>query len=630
MNTQNENKLDELKEYREKLRKLSEEEKKQRDLYLKKLADGTIQGPPTGYPSIDKQWLKYYSDEAISDKVVQMSIYEAYFNSCKDHLDDISVEFEENQITNRKILENICIFEEFLKSKNINKGDTVSIAPVNTPESIYLIMAVNKIGAKISILDPRANEHMLTEDIKNSKECPKIFVGVELVKNTFENIYQNVSIDNRFYYSPMNSSKNKISNLIYNIIRKINKTGKYRKDKNLLKQIKQYEEKKYSIEDFSKFEKFEKMETAFILHTGGTTGVHKGVELSNEAINSTVHEHKFLMDGIVDRGATFINPLPQFITYGFTTLVLSLCRGFKMVMLAVPSSDAFSKAIIDKKANLAFGGPIHWEGFCNNKYIKNQDLSFLRVPVAGGEKIPLSIKENTNEILKSHNCSSNLFDGYGLSETCGVFSVAVDNNTVGSVGIPLVHNNVGIFDPETNQELQTGKVGEIRIYGDSMMNCYENNDSENERVTDINNGQKWFKTGDLGSISEKSELYVTGRIKRIFVCGVDKVYQESMEELICTLPYIQKCAVVAIPDKELRNVPKVHVVLKNEYQTEKYKKLAKYDIEKLVSEKISKNVVPHYYEFQNDLIYTPNGKVDFKKIQENDVKNMSISTEKIR
>ena len=622
--------IDELKEYREQLSKLKEEEKKKRDLYLKKMADGTLEGPSTGYSSIDKQWLKYYSDDAINDSVKSMSIYESYFNSCKDYLDDISVEFEENQITNRKVLENICKFEDFLKDNGIKKGDTVCIAPANTPESIYLIMSVNKIGGKISILDPRANEHVLAGDIKNSKETPKIFIGVELVKNTFNHISKVVGIDKYFYYSPMNSSKNKKINLVYKFIRKINKSGRYGKDEDLFRQMKKYEKKTYSVEDFSRFERFQKRETAFVLHTGGTTGVHKGVELSNEAINSTVYEHRFLMDGIVDRESIFVNPLPQFITYGFTTLNLSLCRGFKMVMLAVPTNDVFSKAIINNKANIAFGGPIHWEGFCNSKYIKNKDLSFLRVPVAGGEKIPLTVKKDTNEILKKHNCPSNLFDGYGLSETCGVFSVAVDNNTIGSVGIPLVYNNVGIFDPETNKELHSGAIGEIRIYGDSMMNEYENNDSENKKVTDVSYGQKWFKTGDLGSISEEGELYVTGRIKRIFVCGVDKVYQESMEELICTLPYIQKCVVVAIPDKELRNVPKVHIVLRKECQNEKYQKLAKYEIEKLVSEKISKNVIPHYYEFQEDLIYTPNGKVDFKNIQQNDIENMSISQEKVR
>ena len=119
-----------------------------------------------------------------------------------------------------------------------------------------------------------------------------------------------------------------------------------------------------------------------------------------------------------------------------------------------------------------------------------------------------------------------------------------------------------------------------------------------------------------------------GRYKRIFVCGVDKVYQEAMEELICTLPYVKKCVVVAIPDDILRNVPKVHIILNDEYKNPKFEKIVISDIEKLVSERMSKNVVPKYYSFDQKLLYTPNGKVDFKNIQEQDIIELQEKTEK--
>ena len=54
-------KKEDLIKLEEKIASLSAEDKIQRDIYLKKLADGTIQGPPVGYPNIDKRWLKYYT-----------------------------------------------------------------------------------------------------------------------------------------------------------------------------------------------------------------------------------------------------------------------------------------------------------------------------------------------------------------------------------------------------------------------------------------------------------------------------------------------------------------------------------------------------------------------------------------
>ena len=47
----------------------------------------------TGYPSIDKPWLKYYSEEAINAPLPECTIYEYIWENNKDHLDDIALEY---------------------------------------------------------------------------------------------------------------------------------------------------------------------------------------------------------------------------------------------------------------------------------------------------------------------------------------------------------------------------------------------------------------------------------------------------------------------------------------------------------------------------------------------------------
>ena len=59
-----------IKEYKKKIANLSVNEQKLRDLYLRDMALGKVQGPPTGYASIDKPWLKYYSEEDIMADIV--------------------------------------------------------------------------------------------------------------------------------------------------------------------------------------------------------------------------------------------------------------------------------------------------------------------------------------------------------------------------------------------------------------------------------------------------------------------------------------------------------------------------------------------------------------------------------
>ena len=62
-------------------------DEKKHDLYLRKLATGEIQGPPTGKPSQDKPWLKYYSEEAIVSDVPSMSIYDYVKLNNKDNFE---------------------------------------------------------------------------------------------------------------------------------------------------------------------------------------------------------------------------------------------------------------------------------------------------------------------------------------------------------------------------------------------------------------------------------------------------------------------------------------------------------------------------------------------------------------
>ena len=54
---------------------------------------------PTGYPSIDKPWLKYYSEEAIYSKVPECTMYEYVLNNNKDHYDDIALVYFGKKIT---------------------------------------------------------------------------------------------------------------------------------------------------------------------------------------------------------------------------------------------------------------------------------------------------------------------------------------------------------------------------------------------------------------------------------------------------------------------------------------------------------------------------------------------------
>ena len=68
-------------------------DEKKHDLYLRKLATGEIQGPPTGKPSQDKPWLKYYSEEAIVSDVPKMKAYDYLVLNNLDNLNSVAINY---------------------------------------------------------------------------------------------------------------------------------------------------------------------------------------------------------------------------------------------------------------------------------------------------------------------------------------------------------------------------------------------------------------------------------------------------------------------------------------------------------------------------------------------------------
>ena len=97
----------------------------------------------TGFASIDKPWLKYYTDEQISEIAPKVSMYECMYNNNKEHLDDVAFEYFGRKITYQELFKNIDNTQQALLSLGVKKGDIVTICSITTPEIIYSFYALN-------------------------------------------------------------------------------------------------------------------------------------------------------------------------------------------------------------------------------------------------------------------------------------------------------------------------------------------------------------------------------------------------------------------------------------------------------------------------------------------------------
>lgn len=181
------------------------------------------------------------------------------------------------------------------------------------------------------------------------------------------------------------------------------------------------------------------------------------------------------------------------------------------------------------------------------------DLSFLYTLACGGDSMNEGLEHRLNEFRKEHGMKYPLAQGYGMSELSAAASFCVNRiYKEGSVGIPSLTVNVGIFDPETGRELGYKEIGEVCVTGASMMKGYFNRPEETAHVMRRHeDGEVWIHSGDLGYMDEDGFLYIKGRIKRMITrFDGHKVFPINLESMITELPDVRNCAVVGVNDME--------------------------------------------------------------------------------
>lgn len=101
----------------------------------------------TGYPSIDKPWLKYYSEETINAPLPECSVYEYMYQNNKDYPEQIAINYFGRKITFAELFESIDKVATAFREIGVKEGDVVTIVSVSCVTCILCFYALNKIGA---------------------------------------------------------------------------------------------------------------------------------------------------------------------------------------------------------------------------------------------------------------------------------------------------------------------------------------------------------------------------------------------------------------------------------------------------------------------------------------------------
>ena len=108
----------------------------------------------TGYPSIDKPWLKYYDEKALHAQPAACTVYQNIYRHNKEHLNDTALEYFGVKISFSKLFEQVEVCAKALLHNGVRPGDCVTLCTSGTPEAIYIVLACSKIGALANFVNP--------------------------------------------------------------------------------------------------------------------------------------------------------------------------------------------------------------------------------------------------------------------------------------------------------------------------------------------------------------------------------------------------------------------------------------------------------------------------------------------
>lgn len=575
----------------------------------------------TGYATIDKPWQKYYTKEAIEAPIPEMTAYEYMKSENMDNLSTTAIEYYGTKISFKKYIELIDEAARKFYNLGVSEGDIVTVMSVANPELEIAFYALNKLGAIINLIDVRSDSKTVKGYLNEVKSDTMICLDNFLPE--VDKIIDETNVKHVITVSPFNSipplkkclaninDKNKNKEL-RNKIDEIKKKDKYITWNNFM-QIPLYK--------YPKYPSYQENKMAALVHTGGTTGVSKTVKLSNENFNAMVLQFKAFNTYL--KGDKFLNDIVPFVAYGILGAIhMPTCLGLTNIITPILSPQEFTDVMIKYKPNNVLAVPTYWEDYKNDERVQKMDLSFLKHPGSGGDNMPISKEIEHNDFFDKHNSNAVIELGYGLTEVGSAAVACVGNiNKIGSVGIPLAKNNVGIFEPDTESELKFGEEGEIYIQTPTTMIGYLNNDEEENKVLKIHSdGTKWIHTGDLGYMDEDGFVYLKGRIKRMIIHGGFKLYPARIEDVIDMHGKVDKCCVISIPSTEFGSSPEAHVVLKNKNKEEL--KEIKEELIKLCEENLPDYSIPEDFIFEEDLPLTTVGKVDYKKVEKERIKKL--------
>ena len=527
----------------------------------------------------------------------RQSMYQLVEDAARATPDRVAVRFMGLKVTYERLIEEIDRAAAGLEKDGFGVNDVVTLCLPNVLDALYLFYAANKLGIKLHLVHPLTPIKPMRAFLDETGS--KTLFVVDTHWQTYAPLLEEWK-GRLFLVNPPRSLSN-LKRTAYRLLNRKRLAGIAWSDR-LLRADRLFSDIKptRTVQDA--------VSTAVLLHSGGTSGKPKTIELSNAAINALAMRTEHIMGEGDYENKHMLSVLPMFHGFG-------LCMGIHAMLVnggvdhLMPKFDAEQAIRMIKKDQLHFliGVPSLFHALLNHPKFAGPHLKVLRQAYVGGDFVAPTLKERFNAVMAQHGSQARLLEGYGLTEVVTVCAVnTLKEEKDGTVGRPLPGILIRAVDVTTRAFLPTGELGELVVTGDTLMNGYMDEEKATSSAFLLDETmRRWILTGDYGTIDEDGYVVFKQRLKRIVKVSGMPVMPSEIETIAMAFENVKECAALGVPDESRGNVIRLFVALHRPEDA-----LKETDLKEAIKASLSVYAVPREIVILDVLPKTIVGKID--------------------
>jgi acyl-CoA synthetase (AMP-forming)/AMP-acid ligase II len=334
-----------------------------------------------------------------------------------------------------------------------------------------------------------------------------------------------------------------------------------------------------------------------LIYSSGTTGLPKGI-IHDHACRSAWASDMAVALRYHSAARTLCN-LGLYSNISWVAMLATLFVGGTIVVQRRFDTGACLEAIERERITHTAMVPLQFQKLLESDEFDIFDLTSLDSYMCCGSPLAVALKRQIVARMPG-----DLIELYGLTE--GLVTILAPEDTldrIESVGRACPGQHLAILDDDDNM-LPAGSAGEIVGSSRFLMAGYYANDKANEEATWLHpSGQRWLRTGDIGTFDDDGFLYLVDRKKDMILSGAQNVYPADIEAVIIEHAAVSEVAVIGVSSRRWGETP-LAVVVCNTGAT-----IAADELTAWANSKLGKQQRIAGSVFVKDLPRNPNGKI---------------------